>query len=78
MRTIPAADANREFSKLLRDVSEGETIVVTSRGKPVARISPVGEADLPGRDSARAALLMRLREQPAIGATWTRDELYEG
>ena len=78
MRTIPAADANREFSKLLRDVSHGETVVVTSRGRPVARISPVGEGDLPGRDNARVALLMRLRGQPAIGASWTRDELYEG
>ena len=38
---LPAADANREFSKLLRAVREGDSYTVTSHGKPVARIVPV-------------------------------------
>ncbi len=42
MRTIPAARFKAQCLKLLDDVAEtGETIVVTKRGKPVARLEPV-------------------------------------
>jgi prevent-host-death family protein len=37
---VTAADANRSFSRLLHDVRQGHSYVVTSHGKPVARISP--------------------------------------
>ena len=77
MRRVSAADANREFSKILRQVREGETITVTSRGQPVAVIVPVSEATPPGQQGAKTALLARLRTQAPVGATWTRDELYE-
>lgn len=40
-KAISAAEANRKFSQLLREVKEGRTYVVTSHGRPVARISPV-------------------------------------
>lgn len=35
---VSAADANRQFSLLLRRVREGHSYVVTSHGKPVARL----------------------------------------
>ena len=74
---ISAADANRRFSLLLRGVREGRSYVVTSHGKPVARLVPVGERNEIGA-SARAMLLSRLERQPVINAgRWTRDELYE-
>ncbi len=38
MKTVSAAEANRHFSKILRDVRAGETVIVTSRGEPVAQI----------------------------------------
>lgn len=42
MRTIPAGRFKAQCLKLLDEVAEtGETIVVTKRGKPVARIAPV-------------------------------------
>lgn len=42
MRTIPAGRFKAQCLKLLDDVAEtGETIVVTKRGKPVARIAPI-------------------------------------
>jgi prevent-host-death family protein len=74
---VAAAEANRRFSSLLRLVKQGRTFVVTSHGRPVAKIVPVG-AEGAGAGRARAALLARLREQPVqrIGR-WTRDELYE-
>ena len=74
---VSAADANRRFSELLRVVREGRTVLVTSHGKPVARIVPVTEHDRTS-EGARAALLDRLRAEPVTNiGRWTRDELYE-
>ena len=75
MREVSATDANREFSKILREVREGETVTVTSKGKPVAVISPFGVP--PGQAAARASLLARLKSQSCAGIAWTRDELYD-
>jgi prevent-host-death family protein len=74
---ISAADANRTFSLLLRRVREGRSYVVTSHGKPVARLIPAGKhAEV--AMGARTALLSRLRAQPLVQAEhWSRDELYE-
>jgi prevent-host-death family protein len=74
-KAISAAEANRKFSEVLRGVKEGQTYIVTSHGRPVARITPVEEQH---RSKAKAALLAHLRAQPVrnIGR-WTRDELYD-
>jgi prevent-host-death family protein len=74
---IPAAEANRKFSLLLRGVRGGRSYVVTSHGRPVARIVPAGEGDGIA-DEARKALLARLERQTVVQAgSWTRDALYE-
>lgn len=75
---VSAADANRKFSLILRGVREGNSYVVTSHGRPVARIVPADRRE--GMASgARAALLSRLERQPVVNAgRWTRDELYKG
>lgn len=78
MRTVTAADANREFSRVLREVAQGETFTVVSRGRAVATIAPV-KSGAGSRQAARALLLARLREQTTSGVrNWTRDELYDG
>ncbi len=77
MRTISAADANRQFSQMLREVRKGETFIVTSHGTPVATLAPVA-GDLAARERAKEALLARLESQPAQNlGPWTRDELYD-
>ncbi len=77
MKNISAAQANRHFSSLLRDVATGEVITVLSRGKPVATISPARDGD-EQRQSARLTLLARLRQYKPSGArNWTRHELYQ-
>lgn len=44
MRTIPAGQFKAQCLRLLDEVAEtGETIVVTKRGKPVAKLQPVEE-----------------------------------
>ncbi|HET8727912.1 MAG TPA: type II toxin-antitoxin system prevent-host-death family antitoxin [Alphaproteobacteria bacterium] len=74
---VSAADANRKFSLILREVREGHSYVVTSHGRPVARIIPAGRHGEVAA-GARAALLSRLESQPVIDAgRWARDELYE-
>jgi prevent-host-death family protein len=75
-KTVSAADANRTFSQLLQGVRKGRSYVVTSHGKPIARISPVEDAGI--GTGAREILLDRLRKQSVTRAVrWTRDELYE-
>jgi len=76
-KAISAADANRKFSRLLRDVREGQSYVVTSHGRPVARIAPV-EENRTTTSSARSSLLGRLRSERVVKVgRWQRDELYE-
>jgi len=74
---ISSADANRKFSMLLRGVREGQSYVVTSHGKPIAKLVPVQDHE--GlRRGALAKLLERLERQPATDVgRWTRDDLYE-
>jgi prevent-host-death family protein len=75
---VSAADANRSFSRLLRRVREGKSVLVTSHGRPVARIVPIGAHDDRTAQGARASLLSRLRAQAVVDVgRWTREELYE-
>ena len=77
MRTVSAAEANRQFSHILREVRDGESILVTSHGTPVAAIVPV-DREASTRVRAKEALLSRLRDQPAVDiGPWTREDLYE-
>ena len=76
-KVASAADANRRFSELLRTVKKGRSVIVTSHGKPVAKIIPVVE-DERAAERARSALFARLQTQRAVNAGhWTRDERYD-
>jgi prevent-host-death family protein len=76
-KAVSAADANRRFSELLRTVRKGRSVLVTSHGRPVARIVPVAE-DERMQKRARSALFDRLRRERVVTiGRWTRDELYE-
>jgi prevent-host-death family protein len=76
-KAVSATDANRRFSELLRTVKKGRSVVVTSHGKPVARITPVVEDERTAQ-GARSALFARLRTERVVNAgRWTRDELYD-
>jgi prevent-host-death family protein len=76
-QAISAAEANRAFSRLLRDVKAGASFTITSHGKPVARIVPY-DATVDAKAAARARLLQRLAHQAVTDiGPWRRDELYE-
>jgi prevent-host-death family protein len=80
MRTVSAREANQRFSKLLQAVVEGEEVMITRRGKPVARLMPI---ETPAIDAERQAeidrIIAHLREGVDLGepVSWARDELYE-
>jgi prevent-host-death family protein len=76
-KPVSAADANRNLSELLRGVRQGRSYVVTSHGKPIARLVPAAQSSVIAA-GARDSLLSRLRSQRVqdVGR-WTRDELYE-
>jgi prevent-host-death family protein len=63
--TVAAADANRRFSELLRAVQKGQSVFVTSHGKPVAKITPfIPDERVAG--AARSSLFARLRRQRVV------------
>jgi prevent-host-death family protein len=75
-RTVTAADANRLFSEVLRDVRNGTRVVVTVHGKAVAQIVGIDER-IAAADDARQTLLARLAApRPARATKWTRESLY--
>lgn len=76
-RIVTATEANQRFSELLREVSAGESFTVTSRGKPVAEITPPKVR----KQTTRAEweeMFARMDKLPGlVTGPWTRDELYE-
>ena len=79
MKTVSAREANQSFSKLLGEAAGGEEVVITKRGKPVARLVPVGNR---GSDEERQRAIERMvkRMRRGIdlgGRPFTRDEMHE-
>jgi prevent-host-death family protein len=81
--TVTATEANRSFSKLLREVAKGKRIAITSHGQDVAVLAPAERAE--DKEAARekrlealAALQKQWAKQPHITiGPWTRDDLYD-
>lgn len=70
---ISATEANRDFSKVLRDVEAGARVTITKDGRPVAVLAPVDAGSPAGRQKARERMLMLLREGLPIGFSGTLD-----
>jgi len=70
--TFSIADAKAHLSELAERAATGETLLITRRGRPVARVSP---ADRPRRpvDAARLGRLTdRIAHQAEDAAGFTR------
>jgi prevent-host-death family protein len=60
---VGVRELRQNLSVYLRRVREGETLEVTERGQPVARLTPLPEhSDLRGRLIAEGRLIRRLTE----------------
>jgi len=79
MRTISARDANQKFSKLLAEVAGGQEVVITRRGRPVARLSPIaGRPMSKEREAAIKRMIARMKKGMHLGGIkLSRDEMHE-
>lgn len=88
--TVTARAANQHFSRLLREVAEGKSFVITHRGRSVARLVPETASDArrltPEQEQALAESIACARSlkpsvMPAgdLPPDWPRDrdELYD-
>jgi prevent-host-death family protein len=66
MDTVGSFDAKTNFSALLERVERGEQIIITRRGKPVARLVPIAKS-AKGEVSEAMAKLLELRRGTTLG-----------
>ena len=78
MKSVSAREANQAFSRYLAEAEAGEEIVITRRGRPVARLVPDRPALTPAKQAAIEHALELLRH-PLNLPMWkvTRDEMHE-
>ena len=77
-KIVTASEANRQFSKLLRNVGKGNSYTITSHGEPVATLAPSPAKLKKEQEAAKKRLMQHLRAQrPMDIGPWTREELYE-
>jgi len=68
--TIGAFAAKAHLSELLDQVERGEEIIITRRGKTMARLSPIREAQASEAASATAQLRALRQETTLAGLNW--------
>jgi prevent-host-death family protein len=75
-QSISAREANQRFSDILGRAAQGECIVITRRGEPVAQLTPYSG---PRQQPLAFARLMTMLDVglPLGGNTFSRDELYD-
>jgi len=71
--TVSATEANRQFSKLLRAVEDGDRVTITKDGRPVAVLIPAAEAQRVASSAALDRLDALTRRGMAIGFSGNLD-----
>ena len=81
MKSVSAREANQHFSELLMRVEDGEEILITKRGQPVAVLSPYRRPKMtPEREAAIKHAIEVMERGLSWGSefrTFTRDEMHE-
>jgi antitoxin (DNA-binding transcriptional repressor) of toxin-antitoxin stability system len=78
MRYISATEANQNLSRILREVAEGASYTITSRGKPVAEIRAPTDNGTSRKRQQFEDMLERMKLLPgAITGPYTRDDIYD-
>jgi prevent-host-death family protein len=84
MSIIGAREANRSFSKILKEAENGETVTITRNGKPVATLvpvlirPPVSKMSKKEREKARARLMALLEKGFDLGGgPYSRDDMHD-
>ncbi|MCP5441767.1 MAG: type II toxin-antitoxin system prevent-host-death family antitoxin [Chromatiaceae bacterium] len=79
-RQVPIREVNQHLSRYIEIAEQGEEVIITRRGRPVARLSAVKpERELSkAQEDALTRSLARMREGYDLGEwTFDRDELHE-
>jgi prevent-host-death family protein len=77
MKTVGAFEAKTHLNKLLKQVSKGETIRITLRGIPVAKLIPSGEST--PKDLKRTVKEIReIRKGAGLKGSTIRELIDEG
>jgi len=76
---VSAREANQHFSEILGRAAQGESVVITRRGEPVAQLIKYGSGGSDnGNDAAWDRLLSTLDSGLSLGGgAFERDALYE-
>jgi antitoxin (DNA-binding transcriptional repressor) of toxin-antitoxin stability system len=79
VKSVAAREANQHFSRLLSEVAAGEEVVITKRGRPVAKLSRYrGRPMTPEREAAIERMVGMMRKGFRLGGLKvTRDEMHE-
>lgn len=81
MSVVGAREANRSFSKILKEAESGKVVTITRNGKPVAQLSPVGKQwrSAAEREKAIAKMVEAMKNSGLHlgGRRFTRDEMHE-
>lgn len=70
MREVGAFEAKTHLSELIAAVEAGETVTITRRGRPVARLMPIADASV-----ERASAVERIRQLRAGLAGFSREDI---
>lgn len=78
MVNIGSFDAKTHLPALLKRVSKGETVQITRRGVPIAKLVPVGE-EAPAKNPRQAARrILELSRGLSLGKLTIRELTHEG
>lgn len=80
MRRVSLMTANQEFSKLIREVEQGEEVLITRRGRPIAKLLPhsTDKTVDPAWAAAYERMMARLEEGASLGGLKVvRQDLYD-
>ena len=72
MKTVSLAEAKAHLSELVSLASEGDTVQITRRGKPVAQITPIEKPRKPIDFEALRALVSKSPKQPESAGEFMR------
>jgi len=77
VRTIGAFEAKNRLSELLTAAENGEVVMITKHGRPIAKLVPIDDFD---RAKAREAAdwLIEFRKKHSLGGLKIKDLINEG
>lgn len=78
MKSVGAYEAKTHFPKLLQRVSRGESLTITRRGRPVARLVPVEDDQRKRARRAAARITERRRRLSGVSVAELMESIHDG